>query len=355
LSYAQQTVEQWDKFELSLSYTANSNSFTNVQLSATFAGNDSTFLVAGFYDGDGIFKIRFMPPKTGKWQYTTKSNVPQLNNKKGSLDCVKATGDNHGMVSVSNLYNFKYADGKQYYPLGTTSYAWTHMGQQLQETTLQTLKNSGFNKLRMGIFPKNYDLVKEEPEIYPYVVKEIVKDSSGKDKKIWDFTRFNPAFFQHLEKRIDDLRRMGIEADLILFHPYDKGRWGFDAMPNDVNIRYIKYVTARLSSFRNVWWSVANEWDLVKQKTHADWDTLSRAVAASDPYHHLNSIHGSTAVYYEYWQPQFTHISIQDEAPLLNFGAASILRNAYYKPIIYDEVVMKETSPSAGAAIVVKK
>ena len=127
LSYALQTVEQWDRFELSLSYTANSNSFTNVQLSATFTGNDSSFVVAGFYDGDGIFKIRFMPPKTGKWQYTTKSNVPQLNNKKGSFDCVKATGDNHGMVSVSNLYNFKYADGKQYYPLGTTSYAWTHM------------------------------------------------------------------------------------------------------------------------------------------------------------------------------------------------------------------------------------
>ena len=26
----------------------------------------------------------------------------------------------------------------------------------------------------------------------------------------------------------DRLNRLGIEADLILFHPYDKGRWGFD-------------------------------------------------------------------------------------------------------------------------------
>lgn len=338
VSFAQQKVEQWDRFELVLNHASNNNNFINVQLTATFTGKDSSFKVDGFYDGDNNFKIRFMPQQTGTWNYITKSNVRELNNKKGSFECTKASGNNHGMVSVSNLYNFKYADGKQYYPLGTTSYAWTHMGQQLQETTLATLKNSGFNKLRMGIFPKNYDLVKEEPEIYPYEVKEIIKDSSGKDKKVWDFTKFNPAFFQHLEKRIHDLRNLEIEADLILFHPYDKGRWGFDAMPNEVNIRYIKYVTARLSSFRNVWWSVANEWDLVKYKTHADWDTLSKAVVAADPYRHLCSIHGATATYYEYWKPEFTHISIQDEAPVLNFGAASILRNAYFKPIIYDEV-----------------
>ncbi|MDP3684305.1 MAG: DUF5605 domain-containing protein, partial [Ignavibacteria bacterium] len=106
----------------------------------------------------------------------------------------------------------------------------------------------------------------------------------------------------------------------------------------DINISYIKYLTARLSSFRNVWWSMANEFDYVKSKTHADWDLLSRTVVESDPYRHLCSIHGSTAMYYEYWKSEFTHVSIQDEAPVLNTGAAAILRNAYFKPIIYDEV-----------------
>jgi hypothetical protein len=213
-----------------------------------------------------------------------------------------------------------------------------HMGQTLQEITLNSLKKSGFNKVRMCVFPKNYDLVKEEPEVYPYLIKEIKKDSAGKEIKYWDYCQFNPLFFQQLEKRIDDLSKLGIEADLILFHPYDKGRWGFDAMSNEVNLRYIQYITARLSSFRNVWWSLANEWDLVKGKTHADWDLLSKKVVGSDPYHHLCSIHGATASYYEYWKPEFTHISIQDEAPVILQGAASILRNVYHKPIIYDEV-----------------
>lgn len=333
-----QKIEQWDRFEIVLKHSSTRNSFIDVKLSAVFQGNDTTYTIPGFYDGDNTFKIRFMPQRTGPWNYTTKSNVPQLNNKKGSFECVKATGINHGIVKVSNTYNFKYADGKQYYPFGTTAYAWTHMGQELQEITLNTLKNSGFNKVRMCVFPKYYNLVKEEPELYPYMVKEMKKDPKGNEIKVWDFDRFDPLFFQHLEKRIDDLNKLGIEADLILFHPYDQGRWGFDRMPNDVNIRYINYLTARLPSFRNVWWSIANEWDLVKTKTHDDWELLSKATVASDPYRHLCSIHGSTATYYEYWEPQFSHISIQDEAPVMNWGAAAILRNAYHKPIIYDEV-----------------
>lgn len=337
-SYAQQKVEQWDRYEVILNSPNKGNSFTDVKLSAAFVGKDTAFNVPGFYDGDNTYKIRFMPQKTGTWKYTTKSNIPGLNNKKGFFECIKATGENHGMVKVDNVYSFKYADGKQYYPFGTTAYAWTHMSNDVQEMTLNSLKNSGFNKVRMCVFPKNYDLVKEEPEIYPFIIKEIKKDSKGKEIKVWDFNQFNPAFFQHLEKRIDDLAKLGIEADLIMFHPYDQGRWGFDSMPNDVNIRYINYLTARLSSFRNVWWSLANEWDLVKGKTHDDWELLSKATTASDPYRHLCSIHGSTASYYEYWEPQFTHASVQDEAPVMNWGAAAILRNTLHKPVIYDEV-----------------
>jgi hypothetical protein len=331
-------VQQWSRFQVEFNYAYPGNSFTDVQLSATFSNKDTSILVTGFYDGNNNFKIRFMPEKTGTWQYVTRSNIKQLSNKKGSFECVPATANNHGIVRVSDTYNFKYADGKQYYPVGTTAYAWNHMSKPVQELTLQSLKNSGFNKVRMCVFPKEYNLVKEEPEIFPYKSTGIEKGPGGKERPVWDFTTFNPEFFCGLEKQIDDLNQLGIEADLILFHPYDKGRWGFDSLSMDVNLRYIKYIVSRLSSFHNVWWSVANEWDLVKYKTHDDWITLSEAVSEADPYHHLESIHGSTAKYIEYWLPWYTHVSIQDEGPVLHWGAAVILRNAYYKPVIYDEV-----------------
>jgi hypothetical protein len=335
---AQQKTEQWGRFELALKYDCPGNAFTEVQLSAKFSNKDTSLMVSGFYDGDNIFKIRFMPTITGTWTYETSSNMKALNKKSGSFECVTASGINHGMVKVSDTFHFRYADGERYYPFGTTAYAWTHMGQELQELTLKTLENSGFNKIRMCVFPKSYNLVQEEPELFPFTVREVKKDARGNEVKVWDFDRFSPAFFQHLEKRIDNLQHLGIEADLILFHPYDKGRWGFDEMPLDVNIKYLKYLTARLSSFRNVWWSLANEFDFLKNRSMKDWDLLTKTVVKYDPYGHLCSIHGSTGTYYPYWKPEITHASIQDNVMVEDFGRAATLRNVYKKPIIYDEV-----------------
>jgi hypothetical protein len=49
-------------------------------------------------------------------------------------------------------------------------------------------------------------------------------------------------FFSHLEHRIADLRALGIEADLILFHPYD--RWGYATMPAEADDRYLRSTSA---------------------------------------------------------------------------------------------------------------
>lgn len=335
--FAQQ-IERWKKYEFSLQLSDQNQPTKTISFSARFSNPDTTYLINGFYDGKGKYILRFMPSQIGVWHFITSSNVPKLNGVKGKFECVAPSSNNHGPVRVSDTYHFKYADGKFYYPFGTTAYAWTHMGMALEEITLKSLRTAGFNKLRMCVFPKNYELVKEEPQLYPFQIKELKKDKNGKETITWDFEQFNPLFFQHLEKKIEDLDEIGIQADLILFHPYDKGRWGFDAMPNEVNIKYLNYLVARLSAYKNVWWSLANEWDYVKSKSIADWDSYAQLIAKSDPYRHPLSIHGATATYYNYWLPAFTHVSIQDETPVQNPASSAILRNIYQKPIISDEV-----------------
>lgn len=344
-TFSQEKVEQWKRFELSVEHKASGNPFTSVQLSATFSNKDTTYRVTGFYDGDNRFKIRFMPQATGVWEYKTTSNVKALNNLKGKLECIAPSTGNRGMVKVADTYHFAYSDGERFHPFGTTAYAWTHMSRPIQEETLKSLEAASFNKIRMCVFPKNYNLVKEEPEYYPFEVKKQKTTEKGVVFE-WDYDRFNPSFFQLLEQRIDDLNRLGIEADLILFHPYDKGRWGFDAMPNKVNVDYINYLVARLSSFKNVWWSMANEFDYVSHKNKEDWEMLTRAVVKADPFKHLVSIHGSTAMYYDYWKPEITHVSVQDEAPVSDFGRAATVKNIYKKPIVFDEVCYEGNLPS---------
>jgi len=337
-------IERWDRFEIILTGPQSGNPFDDVTLSADFTNGKEKVKVDGFYDGNGKYKLRFMPEKSGEWSYKTVSNNKILNGKTGKFTCVDPSGNNHGPVKVADTYHFKYADGKRYYPFGTTLYAWTHQPQALEEITLKTLSNAPFNKVRMCVFPKYYSNVENEPEFYPFVKKGETTGKNGKIKFVWDFSKFDPAFFEHLEKRIDDLKDLGIEADIIIFHPYDKGHWGFDSLGKENDLRYIKYLTARLSSFRNVWWSLANEFDYIKTKPREIWDVYTKAVVKNDPYKHLCSIHNGS-VYYDNWKPEFTHVSIQNGSTVEDFGRATLLRDVFFRPMLYDEVCYEGDLP----------
>jgi hypothetical protein len=328
-------VEQWGTYELRLDGPAAGNPFTEVELSARFVQGDRSVTVPGFYDGHGMYAVRFMPDRMGTWRYETKSNRPQLHGKAGTFEVVQPAAFNHGPVRVQGTFHFAYADGTAYFPVGTTCYAWTHQGDALEEQTLATLKQAPFNKLRMCVFPKHYAFNQNEPVHYPF---------AGTPPRDWDCSRFNPAFFQHLETRISQLRDRGIEADLILFHPYDKGHWGFDRMKPADDDRYVRYLIARLAAYRNVWWSLANEWDFMKEKTEADWDRLFQVVEASDPYGHLCSIHNGTLLY-NHTHPWVTHASIQNGSAVADFGRAVLYRDVYRKPIVLDEVKYEGNIP----------
>jgi hypothetical protein len=318
---AQNKVEKWRVFEIVLKGETKGNPFTDVQLTAKFVNGENTKTIDGFYDGKGIYKIRFMPQATGSWTYVTTSNLKSLQAKKGKFECVANTAGNHGPVAVKDTFHFAYADGKAYYPFGTTCYAWVHQGDSLAEVTLKTLAKGYFNKMRMCIFPKDYDWNKKEPLLYPF---------EGKPLTNWDFTRFNPAYFQNIEKRIAQLDSLGIEADLIVFHPYD--RWGFKKMDRKTDDLYIRYIIARFAAYKNVWWSMANEYDLIREKNMDDWDHFIQLFAEQDPYNHLRSIH-HCAVMYNHSNPLLTHASIQNE----DTYKAKELRIRFKKPVIYDE------------------
>ncbi len=313
-------IERWGLFEASWSGPSSGNPFKDVQLKAKFSLGHRTVEVNGFYDGNGLYKVRFMPDTVGQWSFTTSSNSAALDGKTGGFLCGAPSAGNHGPVGVNHTWHFAYADGTPYRPVGTTCYAWSHQTNALEEQTLATLRTGPFNKMRMCIFPKDYVYNKNEPPFYPF-------PREG-DKN--DFSRFVPGYFQHQEKRIAQLMAMGIEADLILFHPYD--RWGYKVMPPEVDDAYLRYVVARLAAYRNVWWSMANEWDFVKEKKLSDWDRYFQIVQENDPHQHLRSIHNGS-VLYDHGKPWVTHTSIQGD----DFGKTEEWLRAYKKPVLFDE------------------
>ncbi len=328
-------VEQWDIFELEMQAEATPNPYVDVTLSAEFKLGNRTVQVDGFYDGKGIYRVRYMPDRTGQWQYETSSNLDALNGQFGEFECTSPTEPNHGPVGVYRTRHFAYAAGRVYYPVGTTCYAWNHQGDEQELQTLETLRNGPFNKIRMCVFPKHYSYSKNEPDFHPF---------HGSIDDGWDFSRFNPAFWHHLEKRIGNLRDLGIEADLILFHPYD--RWGYAKMDSVSDDRYLKYAVARLSAYRNVWWSLANEWDLMRSKSEQDWDRFFKIIQEHDPSQHLRSIHNCVR-FYDHALPWVTHSSIQSS----NTSDMTKWLKQYRKPAIDDECCYEGNVPQGWGNI----
>ena len=318
------TTAKWDVFELRLSGPAGGNPFLDVDLEAVFSFRSRAVRVPGFYDGEGSYRIRFMPDAEGAWSFVTRSNAPGLDGRTGSFDCGPALANSHGPVRVRDRFHFAYADGTPYFPFGTTCYAWTHQPLDMQRQTIATLGRTRFNKIRMGVFPKSYPYNENEPlqDIY-----------QRKDDGTLDFDRPNPAAFRHFETQIGTLRDMGIEADVIIFHPYD--RWNYSGMTREQDFRYLAYLAARLSAYRNVWWSLANEYDfMLDTKPMEQWDRYFQIIEENDPVGHLKSIHnGDPRMNYDHRKAWVSHVCIQ------NWDVKRTVewREAYHKPIVNDE------------------
>ena len=321
------SVARYGRFELVLAGPSHGNPFTDVELSATFAQGDAAVTCGGFYDGDGRHVVRFLPLAEGEWRFVTTSTARSLDGIEGTVVVGAAAG--HGPVRVDGRpgasYHFAHADGTRHVPLGTTCYAWTHQPEHLQRATLATLAAAPFTKLRLCVFPKSYLFNTNDPDRYPY---ERAADGS------FDHTRFDPDYWRHLEGRIDDLAALGIEADLILFHAYD--RWGFSAMSAAADDRYVAYAVRRLQAFPNVWWALANEYDLVWSKTTDDWERIAGVVGANDPVGHLTSIHNCFG-HYDHTRPWVTHASVQRVDVYRTAENVTEWRREWGKPVVVDE------------------
>lgn len=345
-------VEQWGIFEFSCDGKTDGNPFVDYHITARFESVSEQKTVNGFYDGNGIYKVRFMPSYNENYSFTVSGDFSDREYS-GEFTSTAPSESNHGPVRVHNKFHFQYADGTVYYPIGTTCYVWNLQSDELIAKTLESLRHSPFNKIRFCIFPKSYCYNSREPRSYPYegtpidgsLVNEDNIWSFGPDSdgNSWDFSRFNPEHFRHMEYCISELQKLGIEADIILFHPYD--RWGFSTMTPKQNALYLRYTVARFSAFRNVWWSFANEYDLIKNKSTEDWEQYAKIIVESDSYDHLRSIHNCVE-FYDHTKAWVSHCSIQRSPE----GIAD-WRRTYQKPIVIDEMAYEGNHPNVWGNI----
>lgn len=333
-TYALQ-VEQWGTEEVVLhSARTYANPIADVKLQGRFRSGDKEVLATGFYDGHGVWKVRLMPEVQGSWDFSTISNDPDLNQKSGSFKVGAPRAGNHGPVRVRDTYHFGYADGTDYFPLGTTTYGGVGGDLQNQMRTASMLSHSPFNKTRFMLLP-SFLLPSAAPGdqgVRPF--------ETGPDGRM-DYKRPNPEFYSRVESSLLQLQTLCVEADVIFFTPYDRSPNSLSAMGAENDEAYLRYAVSRLAAFRNVWWTISNEFELYR--VPKDWNKLGALVSQADPYKHLLGIHNCCMAFFDNTQPWVDHVILQDitmqrlAATPSKKGWLELDARKIGKPVIVDE------------------
>lgn len=339
--YCDSLVPKWGMYQATVRAPEVADPFEEGVFGAVFIKDGETYKIPGFFDGDGTYRVRFMPQSEGEWRYVTFGSAPGTSGQSGGFTCVPAEAGVHGPVHVSRKYHFAYDDGTKYFPCGTTCYVWTYQSNERRRQTVETMKAAPFNKMRMCVFPKNFVYNHAQPRLLP-----CEQNADGSFR----YDRLNPAFFQDYDEQIAALEEIGVETEIILFHPYDRGMWGFDSMPMACNLRYLRYFIARTAAFHGMWWSMANEFDVMPALNDDDWDLMGRFVQAEDPYHHPISIHNCMR-HYDVTRPWITHGSVQRIDTYRTTEDALILREQWQKPIVWDEICYEGNIPSGWGCV----
>ncbi len=349
-------MRQYETAELCLQGSAPKGSEAVVDLTAVFGKDGKTWNVKGFYTGNGQYKVRFLPEECGTYTYKITGSVLQAP-VFGTFEAESADSLHHGPVRADGTALF-YADGTRFTGFGTTVYAMLHQSDALMAETFETLSESPFNKVRLCVFPKHYNYNHNNPRFYAFQRTGQAKDLTfevpegseaafsitAKDGENWDVHHPVAAFWDAFEEGLRKLQELGIEADLILFHPYD--RWGFSAMKQEDNLVYLDYLLRRFSAFPNVWWSLANEYDLCPEISLRDWEEIEAFVAEHDPFHHLLSNHNCLCPW-DWSRKDTTHVSWQSK----QFRRVSELMQKYGKPVLFDECRYEGNLPESWGNI----
>ena len=92
-------MRQYEMFELSFQGAQPEGSFADIDLEAVFCCGGEEKVVKGFYAGDGVYKVRFLPEKAGSYSW----KVTGVAEQEGEALCESADESCHGMVGAEGM------------------------------------------------------------------------------------------------------------------------------------------------------------------------------------------------------------------------------------------------------------
>ena len=299
------TIEQYHPHDFAFPASVSGNPF-DVALEAEFTGPGAVRLrVPGFYDGEGVWKVRFSSPVAGDWSMKTTSEASQLNGRTEQIVARANRNPNlHGAVQVDpqHPYHFRFQDGARLFPMGyEADWLWgadmLDPSRKLMHRLIDQISARGFNWVLVNVYAHDTRWCPGRVNEWDWGPPALYAWEGSNEKP--DHSRLNPRFFRIYDGMMQALLDKGVIAHIMLKVYNKQVNWPPKGGRDEE--RYFRYVTARYQAFPNLVWDFSkesyNERDNVLQKNLLD------LVRAQDAYHHLVTAHDDDD--YE-WDPELS-------------------------------------------------
>jgi hypothetical protein len=294
------TSPRWQPQDFEFKSSVVSENPFKVDFRAVVKGpNGRAFTALGFYDGQGVWKLRIAADTEGKWTLTTQSSEPTLNGKNASFVCVPNSNVNvHGglRVDADSPHHFVYEDGTRYFLMGyECDWLWA-LDMDDEKLTrvkrfLDILADHRFNHIILNAYAHDCGWRKGKTESDDFGPPARYAWEGENDQP--DHSRFNLSYWKHYDRVIHSLYERGIVAH-IMIKVYNKMvRWPERGSADDDV--FFKWMMARYGAYPNVVWDFSKE-------AHNEKDleyklSRFRLIRDVDPYRRLITNHDDNAAY----------------------------------------------------------
>lgn len=360
------TIPCFDVYEIVLQFDSPpaQNPFTGIEARATFTPEGETpVLVEGFCDDQTgrIFRVRFCPSLAAtEYRFALTTNATPGQEYTGFFRTTEPQGMEPVIVNPQHPKHFQFAaSGRPFYHLGFTAYHLldpSNTDERIREL-LDYCVQHGFNKVRFLLtgYPRDTDTRSKEQyslEGDPWKLPNYgAPPGEVNPLPAWlgsphgyDFTRFNVAYWQKLDRAVQAMRQRGIVATCIVTIEKQNLPQEYGALTEHEQ-RLYRYAVARLAAFSNVWWDLGNEHNEYRNQ---DWaPQIGHLVKQWDSYDRLCSAHGYADWLYDN-QPWADFIITQQYGTCAEVNRWALKYRDIPKPYVNEEYGYEGSLDKAG-------
>jgi hypothetical protein len=257
-------VQQWQAVEIALTSSSTySDPFEDVDVTATFTRPGSKPISRpAFWDGGGIWRVRFAPPESGLWIMTTSATDtknPGLHGVTRTVQCDPYSGNleifKHGFLKASgNGRYLTYADGTPFFYLGDTHWILSHerFDRSNAPGVASQFKYTVDKRVRQGFTVFQSEASFQAPSAGIRTHQEAIADEEADADLKHGFKSADLAGFANLDRKFKYI------ADQGLVHANAEFSWVgepalFPIFTETYMARLAKYWVARYGAYPVIW------------------------------------------------------------------------------------------------------